>query len=420
MFEPPLEGSRTQLLKTPARANNAAAFAPDLAKWPGGDSTAVAHDLVWLDQSKAFLFAKGRVALFALLKAMGIGARDEVLVPGYTCVVVPAAVCYTGARPVYYDIEPTTFCGDSDKAIAGMSQNTRAVVVQHTYGMPSEDAELIAYCRERGIYVIEDCAHAMGGTLGGNPLGTLGDAAFASFQWTKPVPLGLGGVARVNDDSLLPAMQRFYDAMFSNPSFGKELSVMFLTWAYRHFMKPKLYWSARATYQMLGREGIVAPSSTSREITEPDVMPVGYCERFGRLRKGQLRRAMKQLPDALAHRRTITAFYDEWFLDRGIKNQKPTSNSTPFYLRYPFRVQDRAGLLGAARRARIEMGDWFNAPLHPDIDHAPALSYTKGSCPNAERLARHIANLPTHERVGLTEAQRILAFLDDHRDLLLR
>ena len=83
-------------------------------------------------------FWKGRVALFAILKALGIGPGDRVLVPGYTCFVVPSAVRFTGGEPVYADIDPLTYNVSVESLAAAYDARVKAVVVQHTYGIPAD------------------------------------------------------------------------------------------------------------------------------------------------------------------------------------------------------------------------------------------------------------------------------------------
>lgn len=207
----------------------------------------------------------------------------------------------------------------------------------------------------------------MGGVVDGRPMGTLGDAAFASFQWTKPVTAGLGGVVRVNDPELLAALADFHGRELAEPALSKTLMLSVLAWGYRHFFSPRLYWTARGAYHAAGRLGLAAPSASDEELERPEVMPDGYLERFGRRRMGQLGDA----------------------------------------------------LLAQAREARVELGDWFNAPLHPDIHESDGLGYRQGMCPNAELLARHSVNLPTHPSVDEREAARILDFLAGHADRIL-
>lgn len=385
-----------------------------------GTGNAMKAAQVWSPAAEVFLFAKGRVALYAILRAMGIGPGEEVLVPGYTCVVVPAAVCYVGARPVYYDIDPTSYCGDAADAEARITSATRAVVLQHTYGMPGEDAELVKLCRQRGIHVIEDCAHGMGGLVDGRALGTLGDAAFASFQWTKPVSVGLGGVARAASAELFEAMTSVAGRELRAPSLARSLTFLLLAWGHQRFMTPRLYWSVRGLYHALGRFGVLAQSSSADELEQPETMPAGYLESFGRLRRRQLAAALDRLPETVAHRAQIAAIYEAWCAERNVPVQRWTAGASPVRLRFPIRVRERERLLKAAREARIELGDWFNAPLHPDIHEAPGLAYRRGMCPRAEQAAREVVNLPTHPGVTPEEAERVLDFMASHSDWLIR
>ena len=101
---------------------------------------------VWLNTQNTFPFIKGRVALFAILKAAGIGRGDEVLVPGFTCVVVPAAVCYTGATPVFFDIDRNTYNGNPLLAVKAITKQTKAILVQHTFGSPADMCNLHDVC----------------------------------------------------------------------------------------------------------------------------------------------------------------------------------------------------------------------------------------------------------------------------------
>ena len=113
---------------------------------------------------QAFAFWKGRVALYAILESLGIGPGDEVIMPGFTCVVVPNAVLYRGAIPIYVDIEETSFTMDVRDIEQKITSRTRAIIVQHTYGIPAEMDAIMAVAAQAGVAVIEDCAHALGST----------------------------------------------------------------------------------------------------------------------------------------------------------------------------------------------------------------------------------------------------------------
>src|SRR5262245_22211005 len=89
----------------------------------------------------ALAFWKGRIALYSMLRALGIGSGDEVIVPGYTCVMVPGPVIYTGATPVYVDIDPQHYNLQPNAVARAITPRTKAILVQHTYGYPAPIAE---------------------------------------------------------------------------------------------------------------------------------------------------------------------------------------------------------------------------------------------------------------------------------------
>ncbi|HOV88332.1 MAG TPA: aminotransferase class I/II-fold pyridoxal phosphate-dependent enzyme, partial [Syntrophobacteraceae bacterium] len=123
-------------------------------------------------KSRVFLFWKGRVALYALLRAMGVGAGDEVVLSAYTCVVVPNAVFYCGAVPQYVDVAPQTYCMDVRDVEKALGPRTKVVLCQNTYGLSANVEEISGLARSRGIYTIEDCAHGFGGSFRGKPNGS--------------------------------------------------------------------------------------------------------------------------------------------------------------------------------------------------------------------------------------------------------
>lgn len=132
----------------------------------------------FLNVSHASSFWKGRVALYAILKALGIGEGDEVLVEGFTCVVVPNAVIFAGAKPVYIAPDPKTYNMDVSQIETAITSKTKAIIVQHTFGLPADMDSILNIAKKYNLRVIEDCAPALGAIYKGRKVGTFGDAAF--------------------------------------------------------------------------------------------------------------------------------------------------------------------------------------------------------------------------------------------------
>src|SRR5262249_42952166 len=127
----------------------------------------------WNGSSYAFAFAAGRKALSACIYALGLQEGDEVIIPGYTCIVVQNAFDYVGVTTRYCDIELDTFGPELSSVASVITPRTKAILVQHLYGLVCRDYEgILDLARQRGLRIIEDCAHVTGATFRGRHVGT--------------------------------------------------------------------------------------------------------------------------------------------------------------------------------------------------------------------------------------------------------
>ncbi|HOK45689.1 MAG TPA: DegT/DnrJ/EryC1/StrS family aminotransferase, partial [Bryobacteraceae bacterium] len=138
--------------------------------------------------------ANGTIALVAALQASGVGFGDEVIVPAYTWEGTAAAVLFAGAVPVFADIDPDTYCLDVNAVREAITPRTKAVIAVHLAMRFTEMDPLIDLAAERDLIVIEDCAHAHGGEYKGRGAGSMGDLGCFSFQSSKLMTSGEGGI----------------------------------------------------------------------------------------------------------------------------------------------------------------------------------------------------------------------------------
>jgi perosamine synthetase len=359
-------------------------------------------------RQSTFYFWKGRVALFGILKALGIGPGDEVVVPGFTCVVVPQAVRFTGARPIYVDIRGGSVNLDPALLPSVLTSRTKAVIVQHTFGIPADVDAIVAATAPRDIPIVEDCAHCMGATYHGHGIGTFGNAAFFSTQWTKPVTTGLGGIATAKDPELAKKLEAFYRSCV-DPQVREEL-ILYLQYAiHRLIYRPSVYWFARSLLHALTNAGICVGSSTRAELNGSK--PADYDKRMAGLQMRVLKGALLHLRSSCMHRQDVAKRYREALMSIGLPVLDALPDTEPVYLRYPTLVNDKQRLLREAQRLHIEIGDWFVSPVHPLTNELWKVGYDAGACPVAEDLARHIINLPTHSKVNNTTISRICDFV---------
>ena len=146
------------------------------------------------DVPYAVAFNSATSALHAAVAACGVNPGEEVIVPSYTFTSTATCALMHNAIPVFADIDPEVFCLTADTIKARLTPRTRAVIPVHLFGNMADIDEIVALAAERGLKVIEDCAQAPGATHQGRPSGTIGDCGVFSFQETKNMMTGEGGM----------------------------------------------------------------------------------------------------------------------------------------------------------------------------------------------------------------------------------
>lgn len=144
----------------------------------------------------------GTMALSVALKALGIGPGDEVLVPPYTFIATASAALMIGAIPVFVDVDLETLLIDPALIDAAVTPRTKAIIPVHHGGSPADMDGVMAAARRHGLKVVEDAAQAHGAAWRGRPVGAIGDIGTFSFQSSKPINAGEGGIMLTNDDEL--------------------------------------------------------------------------------------------------------------------------------------------------------------------------------------------------------------------------
>lgn len=141
-------------------------------------------------------------ALHMGLAALGVGPGDEVILADTNWIATAAPIAYLGAKPVFVDILPDTWCIDPNLAEAAITSRTKAIIAVHLYGNLCEMNELLAIGERHGIPVIEDAAEAIGSVYFGKRAGSMGRFGTFSFHGTKTVTTGEGGMFVTQDDTL--------------------------------------------------------------------------------------------------------------------------------------------------------------------------------------------------------------------------
>jgi len=343
----------------------------------------------------AFAFAAGRMALFAILEALDFDDGDEVLLPGYTCVVVANALRYRGLRPVFVDIDPHTFNLDPAAVASRLTSRTRALYLQHTFGVTAEVSGIRECAERHGLSVIEDASHSLGATGDGRRHGALGDVAFFSTDRTKVINTHLGGMVTTNDPALARRLGTLQSRTASLPS-GLTRRILLSYLAEGALYEPHVLFAGRVVVSAMRRLGMLFEWTDETSLDRPTGYPYPALLAAPQARIGLLQ--LRSLERNLAHRRSVATWLEERVGLYG--DTLKAAFTEQAWLRYAFLVNDREGF-EARVRGVFDPSNWFDPVLHGAVGDLRSFGYEPGTCPTAEWVARRIVNIPTHPRIPI-------------------
>jgi dTDP-4-amino-4,6-dideoxygalactose transaminase len=259
--------------------------------------------------------ANGTVTLEMALKAAGVHPGDEVIVPAYTWDGTAAAVLFAEAVPVFVDVLPDTYCMDPGQFAAAITEKTRAVIPVHLAMNLCDMDRIVQIASAHGVQVIEDCAHVHGARWRGRGVGSMGRLGSFSFQTSKLMTAGEGGIILTSDDELYELCQSYVNC--SRPT---------LTDVYRHRV-------------------------------------LGHNYRLGEFQAAVLRVQLQRLEQQTALRKSTAAHLTARLEDiPGIRPLSMDSRiTTPAYYQYVFRF-DSAALDGLSRAHFLAALDMEGVP----------------------------------------------------------
>ncbi|MBN2016460.1 aminotransferase class I/II-fold pyridoxal phosphate-dependent enzyme [Candidatus Dojkabacteria bacterium] len=360
------------------------------------------------------VYESARSGLYFVLKELGIKEGDEVLLQAFTCVAAVNPVKWTGARPVFVDINPKDFNMDIDDLENKVNEKTKAIIVQHTFGYPAKVNEIKEIVGRKGIYIIEDCAHTIGTEYMGKKLGLWGDAGVFSLGRDKAVSASFGGV------------------VITNRKFGKNLEEKekFLSFPQKKWVKKQILYTivaflTRTLYEVLfigklvhyiaTRWNLVEKATTEEEKKEgemPDNARSKLPNAFARLAFNQLRK----IGILNKKRRDLSHLYVKRLSKIGLEEVKlpEWKIGEHFYpLRFPLLVKRRDELLKFAQERGMLLGDWYDVPIAPKQVDQVKTGYKQGSCVYAEKVCESILNLPLHSDLTEEDALKVIAVIRD-------
>jgi dTDP-4-amino-4,6-dideoxygalactose transaminase len=327
-----------------------AAFETEFARYVGADHAVAVNT--------------GTSALHLSLLAAGIGPGDEVITVPFTFVATVAAIGYTGAHPVFVDIDPASFTMDVAQVEAAITPRTKAIVPVHIYGQPADMDPLLAVARKHGLIVIEDACQAHGAEYKGHRVGSLGEFGCFSFYPGKNLgACGEGGMV-----------------VTSNPKHAETLR-MLRDWGqskkYHHVLKGY-------NYRMEGLQGAI------------------------------LRVKLRHLDGWTDRRRSRAVEYNRFLQNSDVERPREMPYARHVYHIYAVRTRDRTELQRTLTSHGVQTGIHYPIPVHLQEAYRD-LGYVAGDFPHTERAANEVLSLPMYPELSNNQVELVSAAV--HRDV---
>lgn len=313
----------------------------------------------------AIAVSSGTSALEIALRCFGVKKGDEVLAPTNTFTATAAAVLFAGGKPVLTDINPESLCIDAKNVRKNVTRKTKGIIVVHIGGLVCPEIRVLKeMCESRGIFLVEDAAHAHGSTIDGQPAGSLGDVGCFSFYPTKVITTGEGGMITTNSDDVARKARILRDQ-------GKE----------------------------------------SFHVSR--IVELGYNWRMNEIGAAMGLLQLKRLPEIIEKRNKIAGYYD-WKLSRlnGINPLKIPSNTVSNYYKYVALLD--AGINRDAFKQKLSErgvkcgGEVYWPALHLQPLYRELLGIKKGDFPVAEDVCSRMLCLPMYTQISEDEAKYVV------------
>lgn len=312
----------------------------------------------WCGVKHAVAVSSGTAALHLLMLAHGIGEGDELITSPFTFVASANAALFVGARPVFVDIEPETYCLDPRKVEAAITPRTKAIMPVDLYGHPAQIPELLDIAKRHGIALLEDACQAHGAAIGNRKAGGLGVDATFSFYPTKNMTTAEGGMVTTDDDAI-----------------AEKVTVLRQHGATRRYQHDILGYNFRMT---------------------------DICGAIGRAQLAKLDRFNER-------RRRNASVLDEGLAGtKGVVLPRERAGYRHVYHQYTIRVEgDRDRFQQRLREAGIGTAVHYPIPVHRQPLYS-SLGYGDGSLPESEAAAEHVLSVPVHPALSDSDLDRVV------------
>jgi len=349
----------------------------------------------YLEAKYVFTVSSGKAALTLILQSLKSLSPDkeEVVIPAYTCFSVPSAIVQAGLKVTLCDIEISTFDFDYKLLPEAINENTLCVVPTHLFGIPADVDRVVRLCRDKGVYIVEDAAQALGGSYRGRKLGTYGDVGFFSLGRGKNITSVSGGIIVTNSKHIADAISKLYSNL-EVPCINEDMIEILKMILMAIFIRPTLYWLPSGM-----------PSLKLGETKFCKDFPI---KRLSGMKAGLLLDWQDRLVQSNDARIRTATFFKKWLRIKAIRN-------VPIpYLRFPILMNNREERDNVYSLSQ-KKGLGVSLQYPTAVNEIAELSTTFGgkSFPAAKELSERLLTIPTHHLLSERDRKAICEFFSE-------
>jgi perosamine synthetase len=368
-----------------------------------------------LASKSVYSFASGRMGFYSILESIGIDKGDEIIIPSFTCVVVPNAIIYSGASPVYCEVSLNDFNIDSSKIVNCITPKTKILYAQHTFGQMCDMDKIMLIAKKYNLIVIEDCALSMGAKYKGKFSGTIGDFGYYSSDRSKIINTGLGGIVSVNNKKYIKDFQLYYKNIPYLPKkYSKKIVYTFI--ANIITLHPNFYWIGKLLNFIFTRLGFMTYFTDELSLKRTEIKKYPYPAKMSNIISMIGLSQLKFFDKNLNHRKQNALLYNtilNIYTDEYMYSEKNV------FLRYSFLVNNR-DYWEQKFSSKIDLSIWFKSVVSGRTKSLESVGYAQGSNRVSEYACDHIINFPTHMNINVNRISKLLQELKESGDIITK
>ncbi|MFX0135037.1 MAG: aminotransferase class V-fold PLP-dependent enzyme [Candidatus Hodarchaeota archaeon] len=353
----------------------------------------------YFDVKYCFLLSSGKAALTLILTALkeSFPGKNEVLIPAYTCYSVPSSIIKAGLKVTLCDINPETLEFDYNQLTKKITKRTLCIIVCHLFGYIGDLDRLKRLAKDKGVFLIEDDAQAMGAEYKGQKVGSLADVGFFSLGRGKNISVVEGGIILTNNETIAVKLKNNWDVL-NNYSSLEKISLILKALLLNLLLRPYLYWFPYCLpFLNLG----ATIFSTNFKIKKMSGFQCGLARNW-----------RQKLKNFNKIRENNANFYLTCIDPDKIRKIEAQENTKCVYLRFPIKLKNglKKDFFRNGKRNSLGIGPAYPGSIDSISQITPYLQ--KDKYPEANKIAQSLLTLPTHSLVTGLDKDKIINLLN--------